>query len=92
MIQYAVIIRAQKIIQKEEAGEDVLARFCFLYPSYTFNDARKLPYRRIQRMIKAARKEQAYQWYNLLRITTAPHGKKGSINDLIKEYRNIIDN
>lgn len=42
-------------------------------------------------MIKVARKEQAYEWYNLLRIAVAPQGKKGAISTLIKEYKQIIE-
>lgn len=87
-----MIIKAQKIVEKQEAGEDILARFCYLYPSYTYIEAKKLPYKRILKMIKIARKEQAYEWYNLLRIAVAPHSKKGATSNLIKEYRNIIEN
>ena len=87
-----MIIKAQKTtVETKEAGEDVLARFCYLYPSYTFLEARKLPYKRVLKMLKVARKEQAYEWYNLLRIAIAPHSKKGAVSSLIKEYKQIIE-
>lgn len=87
-----MIIKAQKTTEENtEAGEDILARFCYLYPSYTFIEAKKLPYNRVLKMIKVARKEQAYEWYNLLRIAMAPHGKKGSASNIIREYKKIIE-
>lgn len=87
-----MIIKAQKVTtnKETESGEDILARFCYLY-NYTYSEARKIPYKRILRMIKLARKEQAYEWYNLLRISIAPHGKKGTADKLFKEYKEIIE-
>lgn len=88
-----MIIKAQKVTTNKEAesSEDTLARFCYLYPQYTYAEARKLPYKRINRLIRMARKEQAYEWYNLLRISIAPHGKKGLIDKLFKEYKQVIE-
>ncbi len=87
-----MIIKAQKVTKdiKNEAGEDILARFCYFYP-YTYEEAKRMPYRRILKMLKVARKEQAYEWYNLLRIAVAPQSKKGAVSDLIKEYKQIIE-
>lgn len=86
-----MIIKAQKVNKKEkqEAGEDILARFCYFYP-YTYAQAKQMPYKRIMHMIKIARKEQAYEWYNLLRIILAPN-KKGNAKELVKEYKQIIE-
>ena len=43
-------------------------------------------------MLKVARKEQAYEWYNLLKIIIAPHGKKGTVAETAKELKQIIEN
>lgn len=88
-----MIIQVQKEEKKEQKRneyENTLALFCFLFQSYTYSEAQHLPYRRIMRMIKVARREQAYNWYNLLQIQIAGQNKKGA-SKLYKEYKKIIE-
>lgn len=88
-----MIIKVQKEEKKEivrNESEDTLALFCFLFPSYTYAEAQHLPYRRILRMIKVAKREQAYNWYNLLQIALASQSKQ-SASKLYKEYKRIIE-
>lgn len=88
-----MIIQVQKEEKKEQKRneyEDTLALFCFLFPSYTYAEAKHLPYRRIMRMIKVAKREQAYNWYNLLQISIASQTKQ-SASKLYKEYKKIIE-
>lgn len=87
-----VIIKAKRIPQKEISGDEILARFCYLFPQYTFLAARKLPFKRIIQMIKVARKEQAKEWYNLTRAIASPHMKsKNAVSNLLSEFKKIID-
>lgn len=87
-------IKAQKVNTKiTESGEDTLARFCYHFPQYTYAKANKLPYKRILKMLKVARKEKVYEWYNQLRIAIAhKSSKKSSISNLIKEYKQVLEN
>jgi len=86
------IVKAQKIPQKQISSTDIVARFCYFFPQYTYLEAKKLPYKRIVQLLKVARQEQAREWYNLTRITaTANSSKKGAVNDLLSEFKNIIE-
>lgn len=85
------IIHAQKIPQKIQNSSDLLARFCYHFPHYSYQQARKLPYKRVLQMLKVARKEQAWVLYNLTQIASAPHSKKGSgVTKMLKYFQEII--
>lgn len=88
------IIKVKKIPRKQEKPEDLLATFCFYYPQYKYHEARQLPYRRINKMLKVARKETARNYKMMLDIAIAPHTKnpsstvkqiQGRLTDIIKE-------
>lgn len=88
------IVKAQKVSPdiKEPTPKDVLARFCYHFPQYTFFKARKMPLKRINQMLKVARQEQAKEWYNLARAIAAPHSKDGkAYKQLMSELKEIIN-
>lgn len=85
------VIKVQKIPRRKEEPEDILALFCFYFPQYTFNQARKLPYKRIRQMLKVVRREEARKHIELVKIVAAPHGKKGTAESLLKSYNDIIN-
>jgi N-methylhydantoinase A/oxoprolinase/acetone carboxylase beta subunit len=81
-------IKALRIPKRETSVEDVLATFCYLFPSYTYAEARRLPERRVSTMLKAARREQARQYLELTQIAAAPHSEKGKgVKVLIERYK-----
>lgn len=54
--------------------------------------ARKLPYKRIHQLLKAARKEHARKMIDLTRIIAAPHSKKGQeVNKILQEFNDILN-
>lgn len=86
------IIKAQKIPQQRESSENILARFCYHFPRYSYAEAKQLPYRRIVKMLKVAEIERAKMYYNLVQIASAPHTKRGSgVSKMLKWYKDIID-
>jgi hypothetical protein len=85
------VIKAQKIPKEVIAPEDILARFCYYFPQYTFAMAKRMPYKRIGQMMSIVRKEQALNYLQLTRIASAPHTSKGSgVKKLIQSYQDIL--
>jgi hypothetical protein len=89
------VIKVQKIPKPEKIGtpiEDQLAQFCFYFQQYTFAQARKLPQRRINQMLKVAEREYAKKMIDLLNITVSVHTKKASgVKELHSHYKSILD-
>lgn len=86
------VIKAQKIPKKQNDPEETLALFCFYFPAYAYHEARQLPYKRIVKMLKVVRKEQARQKIDLLNIVTAPHSKKGqAVKKLMSYYQQQME-
>lgn len=86
------VIRAQKIPRKTESAEDTLARFCFYFQQYTYEEARKLPFKRVLKLLKIARRERARQMYELTQIASAPHTDKGAgVKKMLKYFQDQIE-
>ena len=86
----ANVIKVQKLPRKKTSPEDLLATFCYYFPAYTFDRARKMPYKRIVQMLKTARREEARKNIDLLQIVSSPHGKRGSVKSLYDKFNAII--
>jgi len=87
------IIKAKKVPSKTESVEDILALFCYHFPQYTFQAARRIPNKRIRQMLRVAKREQAVFLHHLTGIASAPHTKKGSgVKKMLKYFRDIIEN
>lgn len=71
------VIKAQKIPKRTEPAVETIARFCFHFPQYKFEEARQLPFKNVALMLRMARKERARQMYELTQIMAAPHTDKG---------------
>lgn len=73
-------------------GDELLAQLCFLYPQYTLNEARRLPYKDVQLLLRVAQKQQAAQLYNLTQVVAAPHTKKGEgVRKLSEHFKKIAN-
>lgn len=82
-------IKVQKIPQKSPSAkdfEDLIARFCLFFPSYTFAQARRLPAMRIIQMLKVARREEARRMIELTQVIASPHAKGGKGPTKVIEY------
>lgn len=86
-----VVVKAQKIPRKERTSDDLLCLFCYKFPQYTFAQAKKLPYVRIAKMLKAAGKEDARKMYELTQIAAAPQSKGNAVGKVLSSYKEIID-
>lgn len=87
-----VVVKVQKIPKKSLSHEELLMRFCFLYQQYTYEEAKKLPARRVSRMVTVARQENARTMYNIVRAIAAPHTKRGQeVKKILGELKEIID-
>lgn len=85
------VFKAQKIPRQEIKTDDILARFCFYFPQYTFSQARRLPYKRVIQLLKAVDREHAKKMIDLLRIATAPHSDKGKmVKELLSEFKDRL--
>lgn len=84
-------IEVQKIPRNkpgERDWENLIAEFCYHFNQYRFDQARKLPFRRIVQMLRVARRIQAAQNYNFTQIAAAPHSKKGAmVKKLLDHYK-----
>lgn len=87
------VIKAQKVPKKQDHPDDLIARFCYYYPQYTFSKAKKqVPLKRIVQMLNVARKEQALFLYNITEAIAAPHTKKGQgVTSLLNRFKKILD-
>ncbi len=84
--------KAQKIPRKEEKLEDLLASFCYHFPQYTYSQAKKMPYLRVMKMLRIAKKEHTKKMMDILNIMSAVHaGKKGAVKDLGSKFSDIIN-
>ena len=82
------LIKAKKIPKTEITSGDILSQLCYYFPQYNYQQARKLPYKRVLLLLKAAEKENAKRMIDLLRITLAPHVKRKSfVSNLFNEFR-----
>lgn len=82
------VIKVKKIPKESgeaESADDIIARFCFLFPQYTFKQASDLPYKRVRQMLRAAKREQLKERIDLAMIIAAPHAKGG------KGVKNVIN-
>lgn len=81
-------IKQQKITNKKSRNDfdskGILCRFCYLFPQYQYEEARRLPYWLIIKMLQEAEKERARELMDMLNIVSAPHGKKGTVTKVKK--------
>lgn len=76
------VVKVKKIPQKETTEKipdttELLAKLCYLYPQYTLQQARNIPYRHVLILLRVAEKMQAMNYLHLLQIAIAPHTKSG---------------
>lgn len=88
-------ISVQQIPQKPITPEnlnDLLARFCYKFPQYTFIQAKRLPFKRIMQMLKVARKVDASTMIELANIIAGPHTENGeTTTEMIEYYKEILE-
>ena len=87
-------IRVKKVVVKAPKlnVDELLARLCYYYPQYTFREAKELPYKHVQLLLRVAKKQQAIQLYNLTQIAAAPHTKKGEgVKKLSEHFKGIAN-
>lgn len=71
---------------------DILTKLCYFYPRYSLEEARKLPYRHVARLIRTANRERAIHYLNLTQIATAPHIKGGDLyKDLTTKFGDLAN-
>lgn len=89
------VIKVQRIPGKEPKEADwleALAELCLHYPAYKLHEAKRLPHKRVQMMLRKARQLEAARYYNLTQIAAAPHTEKGKgVNDLLSNYEEIMN-
>lgn len=74
--------------KKDTSQDDVIARFCYYFPQYTFQEALALPFRRIRQMLAVVDSEKAREYFILTKIAAAPHTKKGEgVKKLLNEFK-----
>lgn len=88
-------ISVQKIPKRELSKadyEDLLARFCFKFPQYTYSQAKNLPYVRVVKMLKSAERVRAKEMIELANIIAGPHTKHGEgTKKMIEYYQGILE-
>jgi len=69
---------------------DILGTFIYHYPQYTLEQARKMPYRTIVKLLQIANKQQTIKYIHLLQINASAQSEK-SYKSLHKSYREQIN-
>lgn len=82
--------RATKIPAKTLSAENILSKFCYYFPQYTYEQARKLPYKTVRLMLKTAKIEQAKHMVDLLRVHSGSRTKKGQ-KSVLSYFEKIIE-
>lgn len=88
------VIKVQSVPKKENktTSEDVLARFCYYFPQYTYFEARKLPVIRIRKMLAVVDIEKNKFYHEMVQVVSAPHTSKGSgVGKLLSKYEKLIN-
>ena len=86
------VIKAQQVPKRHKSPGDLLAEFCFYFPQYKYHEARKLPAKRVLKMLDIAYRENAKKYFELTQISSAPHTKKGAgVKKLLDRYKRQLD-
>lgn len=87
------VIKIEKAEREPFDEEEFVILVCLFYPQYTLKQAEALPFKRIKKMLKIARQEQAVKYHTLTQIVAAPHTKNGQgVKKLMDHFKNIIQN
>lgn len=85
------VFEVKPLPKKKVNSRSILAEFCYFYPSYKLSEARRIPGRDVDLMLRVARKKRAELFYNLTHIAAAPHTRKGEgVKKLSNGYRKVI--
>lgn len=89
------IIKVKKVPKTERKIDidDILARFCYYFPQYTFKQAQKMPAMRIRKMLKSARAEHRANMYEFLfeLVQTIPvMNSQEHYNKMLNKYEDLI--
>jgi hypothetical protein len=85
------VVKVQRIPKKEVNTDDLLASFCYHFPQYKFNEARKLPYKRVIQMLKIAEKEQAKTLFVLCKGMALTNAKPKTMTSFLNDLRKVIN-
>jgi len=78
---------AQAISSPSDSLKSVVAKFCFYYSAYTYDEAMELSIKTMKRMIKVAYQEKAREYLELAQIArTAQSSKPAPYNKLVARY------
>lgn len=72
-------------------SKNILWKFCYYYPAYTYQEARKIPYKEVTKALEIAEAEKSKLMIDLTQVACAPYGKKNSPKKLIEHYKDIIE-
>lgn len=93
-----VIIAKPIVLLKDKKRQalKIMTKFCYYFPAYKLEEARRMPHKHIHHMLREVTMIQATEHLTQLRIATAPHIKTKSghlreIRKLEKEFREIIN-
>lgn len=85
-------IKVQSIPVPEIDPEELLIQFIYKYPQYTLEEARRMPYKQVMKMLRVARKIEAAKMLDLTQIIASPHTKNGDgVLKMVKYYHDILD-
>lgn len=81
------VAKAPTTTQSTDAMQ-TLAKLCYYYPQYTLAQARRLPYKYVNLLLKEARIQKAIEWSWLTQIAAAPQTEKGKgVKALLKALK-----
>lgn len=89
------IVEVKQVPKTKRSGSTtlrMLARLCFYYPQFTFNQARTMPAKRVNLLLEEAYRIEAERMAQLVQIAAAPHTDKGKgVKKLTNHYQRIVD-
>lgn len=89
------VVKVQKVptqAARELDPLEVLDEFCYYYPAYRFDQARRVPYKHVKRMLRSARRLKAAEYHNLTQISVAPHTENAEgVKNLLDKYEEAMN-
>lgn len=87
-------IEVQKVPKKKTSVTDAqrtLGTLCYYYPQYTYNEARKLPYKRVVMLLNIAHERQGMHYHHLLSIAVATNAKSRHVSKLSNYFKGMMN-
>lgn len=91
-VEWMSKVKVQSLPKKKVLKRDLYAEICYYYSRYSLKEAKELPARDVDLLIKTGRKMEGLKMYNQTLIVNSVNSAKGkAAKELLKHYKGMID-